>query len=148
MEDFLVSTWHVLGFFFPKLKGEDRTKPRRAFHWNSGKPGSTSASVFILVCFFLKKKNFFSLSFISSVSPDHHLSLDNEISGAGSTLRVHTILSIFEPGSHWNISLGIRPHVGVNTEIAQEGRSNEMHGFSLCSTQTFCVITDRNWALV
>lgn len=63
MEDFLVSTWHVLGVFFPKLKGEDRTKPRRAFHWNSGKPGSTSASVFILVCFFLKKKKFFFFVF-------------------------------------------------------------------------------------
>lgn len=90
-----------------------------------------------------KKKN--SLFFNSSVSPDQHLFLDNWV---GSTPCVHIILSIFKPRSRWNVYLRIRPHVGVNTEIAHEGRSNGMHGFSPYSTQTFYVIMDRNWALV
>lgn len=142
MEFFLVSKWHVFAF---KLKGEDWSNPWRAFHWNSGKPGSTSASASCFVCFFLEKKKKYSLFFNSSVSPDQHLFLDNWV---GSTPCVHTILSIFKPSSRWNIYLRIRPHIGVNTEIAHEGRSNGMHGFSPYSTQTFYVIMDRNWALV
>jgi len=64
MECFLVSKWHVFSF---KQKGEDWTNSWRAFHWISGKPGSTSASASRFICFFFlkrEKKKFFVFQFL------------------------------------------------------------------------------------
>lgn len=102
-------------FFSFKLKGEHCSHPERAFHWNSGKLSTVSASASLLLCTFCLFKRKEKKKHQQWNKQKSCLSFHLSGYQASWTPPVHTMLSVLEPRSPTKTHLGVRP-VRVQTQ--------------------------------